>query len=191
MNKTLIREGWRWRRKDGLEAWLLSFISFDGGHLTLKLPPLDATLVFVYVESTLLVFDVRLLFALQAKVHFPCSFKVFVLFQFNLFVLFVCFSQSHSLKILHFLLLSFIFLRVSFKHPSFILEYGWFCWWSYCYWCCWWSCFCFFFFFRFWSVICLLLVLRHILLALCTYYCNPMFQFWFWKVGKQEMVKNT
>ena len=46
----------------------------------------DVMFVFVYVESTLLVFDVRLLFALQPKDHSRCSFRVFAVFLFNLFV---------------------------------------------------------------------------------------------------------
>ena len=108
------------------------FISFDWGHLTLKLPVFDAILVFAYVESTLLVLDVGLLFALRPKftpLHFQSCCG---LFSSTCLCFLVCFSQNHSLSILHFLLL-FISLFVSFEDPSFILEYGWFCCWSCCF----------------------------------------------------------
>ena len=59
------------------DMWALKVSTMGQG-----LPPL----AFVYVESTLLVFDVGLLFALQPKVHVRCSFRVFAVFS----VQFVC-----------------------------------------------------------------------------------------------------
>ena len=142
----------------------------------------------------------RFVVCIATKGSSLCSFRVCVVVSVQLVCVFVCFSQNHSFKILRFLLLLFMFLFASFKHPSFIIQYVWLCWWSYCYWCHWWfvvgawwlvtiivyliySCLlfeCYCFCFLFWNTSFLLYAP-----ATVTSFCN----FRFWKIGEQKVVK--
>ena len=124
----VIREGWRWRRKDGFGGLSTQFLFF---WIDVIWPSNCPSLMLCWF---LLMWKVRCWFLMLGScLHcnqssLPCTFRVFVFFFSSTCLgLLVCFSQNHSLSKLHFLLFLFISLFLPFEDPSCIIECGWLC----------------------------------------------------------------